>query len=43
VFWSVLHGELRDGRGNASYRDLSTEPQVRDLRRFLALTLSFPD
>jgi hypothetical protein len=38
----VLHGELQDGRGNSSYRDLSAEPQVHDLRRFLALSLPFP-
>jgi hypothetical protein len=40
---TVLHGEPRDGRGNASFRDLLAEPQVPDLRRFLALTLPFPD
>jgi hypothetical protein len=39
----MLHGEPLDGRGNGSFRDLSVEPQVRDLRRFLALTLPFPD
>jgi hypothetical protein len=40
---TVLHGEPRDGRGNDSFRDVLVEPQVRDLRRLLALTLPFPD
>jgi hypothetical protein len=39
----MLHGEQRDGRGNGSYRGLSAAPQVRDLRRFLALSRPFPD
>ena len=40
---TMLHGELRDGRGNGSCRDLSVERQVRDLPGFLALSQSLPD
>jgi hypothetical protein len=39
----MLHGEQRDGRGNGSCRGLSVKRQVRDLPRFLALSLPFPD
>jgi len=39
----MLLGELRDGRGNGSCRDLSAARQVRDLPGFLALSLPFPD
>jgi hypothetical protein len=40
---AMLHGELRDGRGNGSCRGLSVARQVRDLPGFLALSLPFPD
>jgi hypothetical protein len=40
---NARHGEQRDGRGNGRDRGSSAEPQVRDLRRFLALSLPFPD
>ena len=40
---NTLLGELRDGRGNCSCRGLSAERQVRDLPRFQALSLQFPD
>jgi hypothetical protein len=39
---TVLHGELRDGRGNGSCRGLSVARQVWDLAGFLALSLPFP-
>jgi hypothetical protein len=39
----MLRGELRDGRGNGSCRDLSVARQVPDLAGFLALSLPFPD
>jgi hypothetical protein len=40
---TMLHGELRDGRGNGSCRGLLVARQVRDLPGFLALSLPFPD
>jgi hypothetical protein len=43
----MLHGEQRDGRGNGSCRGLSIITAglltSADLRRFLALSLPFPD
>jgi len=39
----MLHGELRDDRGNGRCRGLSVARQVRDLAGFLALSLPFPD
>ena len=39
---NLLHGELRDGRGNGRGRGLSVARQVRDLPGFLALSRSFP-
>jgi hypothetical protein len=48
---NALHGEPRKvrgapqraGRGNGRDRGWSAAPQVRDLRRLLALSLPFPD
>jgi hypothetical protein len=40
---NALHGEQRAGRGNGRDRGWTAAPQVRDLRRLLALSLPFPD
>jgi hypothetical protein len=39
----MVPGEVRDCRGNGSYRGMSVALQVRDLAGFLALSLPFPD